>query len=245
VSPPKRQQRKDGKERLKREVERSRRYRVPVSLIFLAGSGSRRLLSCFLFVGIIVSSCLRFALWDGPVSADRVYVGLDTRADSLLTGCLIAVLFENNTLKFSRRYSTLLGLLGVVILAPLFVFASSKGSFVYLGGFTLVALAAGLLLISLLTNSAIVRLFEMRWLVWVGQLSYGIYLWHLICFKVAQQVTMRWTSSIFLITMAEFALTLLVASVSFYWLERPCLRLKDRLGRSHSTHPPILEAQAI
>lgn len=216
----------------------------PPLLMLFVRIESRRLLPCFLVVGIIVSFCLRFALWDGPGSTDRLYAGLDTRADSILIGCLIATLFQSNRLKLSERSSTLIGVLGIALLAPLFVFASRKGGFVYLGGFTLTALVAGLLLISLLSNSVLVRVFEMRWLVWVGRLSYGIYLWNFICFHIAWQIVRPWSGSAVVARLAGLALTLLLVSISYYWLERPCLRLKDRLGRKQSVRPRIMETQA-
>jgi peptidoglycan/LPS O-acetylase OafA/YrhL len=65
-----------------------------------------------------------------------------------------------------------------------------------------------------------------RPLVWIGGISYGIYLWHLPIFDVADQRfgTVQYR---FLIP-AEFAAAIGAAWLSYRFVERPVLRLKRR-----------------
>jgi peptidoglycan/LPS O-acetylase OafA/YrhL len=66
----------------------------------------------------------------------------------------------------------------------------------------------------------------------VGVISYGIYLWHL---NLMDQF-LKWadwnplTTPIWLLSVVVLGITIGVASISYFGLERPLLRLKNRLG---------------
>src|SRR5439155_19480073 len=62
-----------------------------LSLALALGGG--RAVTLGLVLGGIGSACaLRAMLWESPADWSRLYYGLDTRMDSLLLGCLIALL---------------------------------------------------------------------------------------------------------------------------------------------------------
>ena len=76
-------------------------------------------------------------------------------------------------------------------------------------------------------------------MVWLGLISYGIYLWH----EAALDGYARWTdtlpfagnfSSMLPVTLAT---TLVVAAISYYLIERPALTLKDRALWRGGRHP--------
>jgi peptidoglycan/LPS O-acetylase OafA/YrhL len=86
-----------------------------------------------------------------------------------------------------------------------------------------------------------VRPLETRWLVWVGQRSYGLYLWHYPVAYLSERVPAPWlvTSSIGLVV--SFGL----AALSWRFVETPFLRLKDRgTQRLDPQHAPRRVATA-
>lgn len=72
------------------------------------------------------------------------------------------------------------------------------------------------------------RLMEMRWLRYTGKISYGLYIYHLVLanqlhrFVKPTAYPMVWPD-----VWVSLPLSFLVATLSWYTLERPILRLKD------------------
>jgi peptidoglycan/LPS O-acetylase OafA/YrhL len=54
--------------------------------------------------------------------------------------------------------------------------------------------------------------------------SYGLYLWHWPLIRAAEDVPVGPLSR----TILAFGATFIIAAISFYWYERPFLRLKER-----------------
>jgi peptidoglycan/LPS O-acetylase OafA/YrhL len=112
------------------------------------------------------------------LSLQRVSYGADTRAEQLLIGCLLAVLLSAVRRTVPAWTVPLAGFsLVVIVLLP-----GNLTTEPYLyGGSTLVAIIAALLIAGLTQQPAGLpaRLLSLRPLVWVGQRSYGIYLWNL------------------------------------------------------------------
>jgi peptidoglycan/LPS O-acetylase OafA/YrhL len=77
--------------------------------------------------------------------------------------------------------------------------------------------------------SAYVRVFALAPVVWIGAISYGIYLWHVIVFDVYKQTfdieTLQQRAAFAPLLLAT---TLAAATLSYYLVEMPFLRLKDR-----------------
>lgn len=79
----------------------------------------------------------------------------------------------------------------------------------------------------------VARLFEARWLVFLGTYSYGLYLYHNLFGPLWRKVNLAswpggYSIAMLYFTVLYVGLPLLVAIASFHWFESPILRCKSR-----------------
>ena len=96
-------------------------------------------------------------------------------------------------------------------------------------------------------DRSLIRRFLRCWpMASLGVVSYGIYLWHI----GALDQFMSWTGYVlfevpfWILSLGTLALSIVVASISYFALEKPVLRLKDRLGWWNRPIGPTAEAEA-
>jgi peptidoglycan/LPS O-acetylase OafA/YrhL len=100
--------------------------------------------------------------------------------------------------------------------------------FLYQGGYTLVSLSAAVILLASLERQWFAhRVLRWRVLGVIGMVSYGLYLWHLPVFTVVSRHGHDLSRS----QRTVVGLSITAAAVAFSWfvIERPALRWKDRL----------------
>jgi peptidoglycan/LPS O-acetylase OafA/YrhL len=73
------------------------------------------------------------------------------------------------------------------------------------------------------------RLLASRWLLWIGLVSYSLFLYHL--FVLTELHRIQFAGSQFLLIPVGLALSVAVAAVSYYVVERPAIRLKRLVGQ--------------
>jgi len=118
------------------------------------------------------------------VNNTRAYEGTDTRAAALLVGALAAWTLPFDALASrGRTWARALDALGAACLAAvvaLFVAIDDRSAFFYRGGELLLAVAtAGWVLAAAHPDTFAGRLLGVAPLRWLGERSYGIYLWHM------------------------------------------------------------------
>ena len=185
------------------------------------------------------SAGLRAFLWTTTGSFPRIFFGTDTHADGLLAGALVALIAWSGDAPRSPRGLLVLNWAGFSFLIYFLVFLTwgwSADAHLIRGTYLLMNLGAGVLVLCLVCSPwrPLQACFEFGPLVWLGRLSYGIYLWHLPAGLLAAHLGVpgRWYA------WGSLALTLGISAVSFYALEQPVLRLKRRFERVGS-HAPI------
>lgn len=117
-----------------------------------------------------------------PDDPTRIYEGTDTRAGGLLLGAALAILLAKA--QGSRRVPRVLaevgGWVGLVVVLAMMWLVPDYTLFLYQGGLLLLSIATiGVILGAVNQRSTLSRALGIGPLRWIGERSYGIYLWHL------------------------------------------------------------------
>jgi peptidoglycan/LPS O-acetylase OafA/YrhL len=182
---------------------------------------SRQVGGLLLLGGALVSAAWGAVLTAGGADAARVYYGTDTRVLALLVGAGLALLVSREMPRRVVAAQPWLAAVGAVGLLALFALAGEESPWLYRGGFLLVAVLAGLLVVGVADGSGrgVGRVLSWRPVVLVGVVSYGLYLWHWPLFlALSPQRTGMDGPALFAL---QVAVTALVATASFVLLERP------------------------
>jgi peptidoglycan/LPS O-acetylase OafA/YrhL len=201
--------------------------------MLLRGGRTLRQISGILTLALALSIAWRLVLWDDGASFARLYNGSDAHADPLLLGCLLAIWRRNH----SARPTTLMVTLAAIALCAGLLFAKPDASYMYLGVLTLLALACAVLIAAVdqpVSDGRLVWLLTLPPLVFIGRLSYSLYLWH---YPVDHLIRRTALDKIWQLP-ADIALSFLLAFLSYNYVERPFLRLKRHLEPA-AVRPPL------
>lgn len=201
----------------------------PAVLILFLGVRRRANVVVAVLVTVIAAIAIhRIFVWESAPSWIPPFVRTDTRADSLLMGALLAILWV-------RRLTPTRGLAAAGWIASfvlLFTITRSNPTeaFVYRGGFTLVGILVAIVILAVVDGrwwgSRVLAIPPLRL---VGRVSYGLYLWHLVIFFAVGRYTGSWTVGPRLLV--AYGLTIAFTAFSWRFVEQPALRLKHRLDR--------------
>ncbi len=165
------------------------------------------------------------ALWllAGDGDRSRAYFGTDTRVHTLLIGALLAIALDRHpvTSPASLRRLHAAGTLAGLLMLAAFVFVSDTGDLFYRGGSPLFAAAVAVVIAAGVTEQAsVVRAaLDRPTMRWIGQISYGLYLWHwpLIVWLTPARVGVDGVP----LDAVRVAATFAAATVSYVAVERP------------------------
>lgn len=160
----------------------------------------------------------------------RIYFGTDTRAFSLLVGVVGALLypmdklFEKEDLKRRAVYSGI-SLLSIITLIVVMLYTSEYNVWLYRGGFLLVAILALVIIISSGKQGTLMsKLLSFKPLVFIGKISYSLYLWHFPILVLTTPVSEIGSPNIFYVVL-RIILTIIVATFSYLYVETPIRKL--------------------
>ncbi len=184
--------------------------------------------------GIAASAALMWILYNPGADPSRVYYGTDTRAFLLLMGILLALVWP--WIERLRQAVPLLELLGVSALVGtvlLFLRMHDFNPTLFRGGDLAAAFCFAVLVAAVAhPRTGIGEALGVAPLRWVGERSYGIYLWHWPIIVLVAGVNARPSVGI---VVAEAALVLAVAALSYKYVEQPIRT--GSLQRRLAKHP--------
>ena len=191
---------------------------APIALLIAVGSG----------VALFVNSLRLDHATASRIS--HVYFGTDTHSLGLFIGSALAVSWvpANLSAVITQRAQDFIdgiGLIGLLGLVGTFLYISESNATLYRIAFPLAALFGSMTIASLVhPASRVAPLFVSEPVLWLGQRSYGIYLWHWVIFQMTRPSIDLAASSLLALNVARFLLVLVAADISLRYFELPFRR---------------------
>jgi peptidoglycan/LPS O-acetylase OafA/YrhL len=203
----------------------------PLILLFVLRFFGKKRIPAFALLFALTSGTLLF-LYSVKIDAEsassvsHVYFGTDTHSIGLFLGAALAVRwiprnFSANIARGARTFIDGFGVIAFAGLLALFLFVDPNDPTLYRIAFPLTAIFGCMALMSIVhPASRLARLMTRSPMLWIGERSYGIYLWHWVVFQVTRPsvdlVGEDW---------ALYALRILIvfalADISYRWIEVP------------------------
>jgi peptidoglycan/LPS O-acetylase OafA/YrhL/lysophospholipase L1-like esterase len=193
---------------------------------------------------LCVAAAIGSAVWmnvvyNNGLNTNRAYLGTDTRSQCLFIGCALAVglvlvaqrsqeqgrLAEGELWRPSNAVGLAvcgaLGIVGAITAVVIWVLTTAGSSFPYAGGFFLIGLAVGSVILSVVAapRSIVPRFLALNPIRYVGRISYGLYIWHwpiFIWLNHERTNLLGWQ-----LFAVRVAVTFAVSVASFHLVERP------------------------
>ena len=194
--------------------------------------GTYKLNKNFLYVvlGLILVSLIAHILLFDINNISRIYFGTDTRAFSLLVGVVGAILYPMERLhsKVTPQQNmiySVVSLASIATLITVMVYTSEYNTWLYRGGFLLVAILGLIVIISSGKQHTLMsKLLSFKPIVFIGKISYSLYLWHFPILVLTTPVSEIGNPNIFFVIL-RIVLTFAVAIVSYVFVETPIRKL--------------------
>lgn len=199
----------------------------PVLLLVLLRRNSRRLVDVAKITILLatLSFVLMWILAQPALDNTRAYEGTDTRAGELLVGAALALVYRPARVRTLppagvRIVVDLVGLAALSVILWMLVSTSLYSLSLYRGGFVLLAVATALVVaVVSYPGSLLGSAFAVEPLRWIGERSYGIYLWHMPVVAFTPQSLLD-DFSLPLVAL-HLTLTLALAALSWQLIENP------------------------
>ncbi|HJA27173.1 MAG TPA: acetyltransferase [Candidatus Limosilactobacillus intestinigallinarum] len=175
---------------------------------------------------LAVLSAVEMAILYDPANINRVYYGTDTRAFSLLLGSWLGLAWPLNRLNprpanYLRQSLNVVGIVMTLITIYGFCTLNGQASFTYRGGMFLYSVVGMLLIATILhPGSRMNNWFSNPVFHWVGQRSYGIYVYQYPVMVFYERLVNVGVHPV-LNAIIELAIIGVISEASYRLLERP------------------------
>jgi len=204
----------------------------PLLVVALWLVPSRRFRLGFVVAVAVASAVVMAMLAAGSGSSTRAYYGTDSHSFGLALGAALAIArhdwpgFAVPTTRRGRVFGGLLGLVAVGGLVAVALSMPAEAATAYQGGLARVAaLSVVAIAMATIPGGWLGRGLDVQPLRWIGQRSYGIYLWHWPVFVlVGAAVPSGATATPWLVGGVALAITLVASALSYRFVEVPIRR---------------------
>jgi peptidoglycan/LPS O-acetylase OafA/YrhL len=175
------------------------------------------------------------------VQKDRTYVASDTRVDSILAGCVLAI-WRNPVLDGGWSDRALkFGWLPLGLLSVLVSLAFRRPWFEQTFRYTLQSFGLLPVFVALILwhDRGPIRVLNFRPMKYLGLLSYSMYLMHTALLWGLESRTHLPTA---IRSTLALGIVIGVAALLYHYVEKPCARLRRRLSRYVEARPPAVPA---
>jgi peptidoglycan/LPS O-acetylase OafA/YrhL len=206
---------------------------APLAILWSKARPSRLLfVSLFLIFVPLILRVVYVFFEPSIINSLEIYWRSETRFDCIAFGMLLAIIpdlgknyklvkFLSNKIAFIAGCMVLLG-----------SFAIRDAYFQMTWRFTIQSLALIPIISSLIFSnsvSSINFILNTRFMIWMGVLSYSLYVWHGgVMFIFGEWI--KKLPNVFLVTFAELTATFVLATLSYYLLERPLVQLRHHFA---------------
>ena len=209
-------------------------------MLILRRHGTRVVLALSVLLTLLSMGAMVLVFSAGATS--RAYLGTDTRMAGILAGAALATLVSPNS-SLPAVFARWLDWIGAAVVLGLVVAwckLDGTSPFLYHGGFWLTELGVLVLILCAVLDrkSIVARALSVRPLVWLGTVSYGVYLWHWpVNVLLTPERTQLHGATLQLL---RFTLSFGVAIVSYRFIERPIRRNGVPFGRPQYLVPAAI-----
>ncbi|MEP7337935.1 MAG: acyltransferase [Acidobacteriota bacterium] len=198
-------------------------------LVFLRLKVSRAAIATLLGLLALALFAHRIMLYRSGTTWWRIYFGTDTHADGLLVGC-IAALVKERFMAISEKAKKTLQITTALCcwcIAYLMMTLSFGPSYASMCAFLAVPVMSGIVILGVTiapspVAQAVLSSTQARYL---GQRSYSLYLWH---FLITEYWLPTWPMPKIYAMPVAIGISILLAELSFRFVELPFLKLKSR-----------------
>ena len=200
------------------------------------------------WLGIACAAILAWRCWliAHGAASDRIYMATDTRIDSILIGCAMALLWNpvlDPVHAQVRRHTMAICCTALIVLMGTFIYRTEYFRYSYRFTIQSLALAPLIYLAVAQSRHAVFRWLNAGPVVYLGKISYTVYLAHQVCLHY---MTERWPTLGMVSTMAATALlTLAIAEPMRRWVEMPFAWIRKRMHQQRTTGATLIVTAAI
>ncbi len=229
---------------------------LPLVLLFALRMHGRATRTLFFAAAGVASATWMAVLALSDANPTRIYFGTDSHTFGLLFGvalaCALPAPFQPEAPTPRRQVGlSLTALIGLAVLGALAATLREGSPESFLGGFQLASLATLAIVWAVTRHGAWVgQALDVPPLRWIGERSYGLYLWHWPILVLA----LEWSNAArinefggveWLIPLSVLALTFAFAGLSYRFIEQPIRRLGFRRSISLLLRPARLRGRRL